>query len=493
MKKKTMDINYIKLAIFLLKWCWVIILCAAVGFGFMYWRASRNAVDTYTASGTMYVYNANPNLVNYGYTSSSDISSAVRLVETYRTVVASNKVMDVVVERLSADYPYITARYITGSLAMSSVNETGVVRVSCTTDDPQKSADICNAVMDVAPAEIIRVVGAGGIEVIDYAVPPSRANGYDLKGQALKGALYGAVPPAAVLVLLFLLNQKIEDAQELSEAFDIPVLASLKRYKEESMDPGKFLLNEASEMEAIENYAKLRMNLLYTLVNKQRHTVAVTSGISGEGKSTIAANLAISVAMSGKRVLLVDADMRRACQRDIFHYDDKVIGLVDALAGQCAWQDALIKMEKQSLETMHILPAGSIPPNPAELLDSPAMHRLLDEWEAAYDLILLDSPPINIVSDPLALSAHVAGAIYVVRQHFSDRREVQKALSQAEMTGMNILGFVFYGENLRRGGYYSKKYYYYQGNYHKYDTRNKYDTRGKTTRENETPAEKNAG
>ena len=125
---------------------------------------------------------------------------------------------------------------------------------------------------------------------------------------------------------------------------------------------------------------------------------------------------------------------------------------------------------------------------------------MMAEFEADYDLILLDVPPINIVSDPLALSDQVAGAVFVVRQHFSDHRELQKALKQTEMTGMNLLGFVFYGENLRRGGYYSRKYYYYNGYKYgkygkyshyssrkKYDTRNRYDTRTRAVQDPQTP------
>ena len=125
--------------------------------------------------------------------------------------------------------------------------------------------------------------------------------------------------------------------------------------------------------------------------------------------------------------------------------------------------------------SLDLLSAGHLPPNPAEMLESPAMQTLLKELAEAYDLILMDSPPINIVSDPLALSPLVAGALFVVRQGFSDHREVRRALNTAELTGMNVLGFVFYGENLKQGGYYSRKYYrgYYHKYYHSYETRNR--------------------
>ena len=219
-------------------------------------------------------------------------------------------------------------------------------------------------------------------------------------------------------------------------------------------------------MEVIEGYAKLRMNLLYTLVDKQSRTVEVTSAIAGEGKSTISANLAISCAMSGKKVLLVDGDLRRASQRDIFAYSRKRPGLSDALVGNCTWQSAILHTDWGTLD---ILPSGQLPPNPAEMMGSEKMAELLKELEQNYDLVVLDAPPINIVSDPLTISAHVAGCLFVTRQNYSDHRDIRKALNAAEMTGMDVLGFAFYGERLQQGGYYSKRYY--KSYYHRYDNR----------------------
>ncbi|MCR4886699.1 MAG: polysaccharide biosynthesis tyrosine autokinase [Clostridiales bacterium] len=467
--RQAVSIDLIKLAKFLLKYCWLILLCAAVGFCFMQWRSSRVKVaDTYTAAGTMYVYNSNPNMINYGYASASDIKSAVTLLDTYMEVVKSNKVLDVVAERLAPDYPTITPSQIRATLSMTSVNETGVVSVRCTTTDPQQSADICNAVMDVAPAEIIRVVGAGSIEIIDYATVPTAPNGYSPAKKNMIGALVGAAAAAAVLFLIFLLDSKVRDASEMEERYTLPVLSSIHREKKESRDPSEFRLTGNSPMDQLEGYAKLRMNLMYTLVGKEKCSVMITSAISGEGKSTIAANLAISIAMSGKRVLLVDADMRRACQRRIFHYSGKNPGLSDVLVGNCPWQNALISTDLQELE---ILPAGTVPPNPTEMLDSPAMHALLPQLEQSYDMVILDAPPVNVVSDAFALASSIAGSLFVVRQRYTDHRDVRKALRQAELGGLELLGFVFYGEKLDLGG--SRKYY--DQYYHKYDTRRKKD------------------
>lgn len=466
MTNRTAQIDLVKLALYVLKRAWLIVLCAAIGCAGMYWYSERQRIDTYTARGTMYVYNGNPNVVNYQYTSTSDLNSAVQLLDTYMVVVKSNKVLDVVAERLAPEYPGITTGFIAGTISMGSVSETGVVEVRCTTINAKMSADICNAVMDVAPAEIIRVVSAGSIEIIDYATVPLFPNGFSSKRSAMVGALGGAVVAGALLVLLFLLNRKITDKKDITDHYTPPVLASIKRNKKDSQDPGKFLISEQCPMELVEGYAKLRMNLLYTIVGKESHTIEVTSAIAGEGKSTISANLAISCAMGGKRVLLIDGDLRRATQREIFAFSRKRPGLSDALVGNCKWEKAVLKTDWENLD---ILPAGQLPPNPAEMLSSNAMKQLLKEVEAAYDLVVLDVPPINIVSDPLVLSSEVAGCLFVTRQNFSDHREVRKALIAAEMTGMNVLGFAFYGEKLHEGGYYSKKYY--RNYYHVYDNR----------------------
>ena len=456
MGNKAAQIDLLKLALYILKRAWLVVICALIGYTGMYWYTNNRLPDTYTASGTMYVYNANPNLVNYQYASTSDLNSAVRLLDTYTVVVKSKKVLDVVAERLLVDYPNITPEYIGGTLSMRSVSETGVMKIMSTTTNAKLSADICNAVVDVAPAEIIRVVNAGNIEIIDYADPPEFADARSPMKQGLIGAMAGAVLAAALLALLFLMNRKVTDAESLTEKYTPPVLAEIQRKKTKGEDPARFLLDNDSQMETVESYAKLRMNLLYTLAGKETKAVAISSAIAGEGKSTIAANLAISCAMSGKMVLLVDADIRRACQRDHFKYEEDKPGLSEILIGESQWQDTVIASGRDNLD---ILPAGHAAPNPAELLSLPAFQKMAEELEQHYDLILFDTPPINVVSDPLALSSHVAGCVLVTRQNYSDHREIRRALISAEMAGMNILGFVLYGEKLKQGKYYGKKYY----------------------------------
>ena len=466
MERRANRIDFVKLMLYILKRAWFVVLCAELGFAGMYYHSTRKVPETYTASGTIYVNNGAANLADYQYTSTYDLNSAVQLTKTYLVVVKSDKVMNAVAERLSNDYPGITTSQISSSLSMGNVGETAVVSVISRTQSAQLSADIVNAVMEYAPDEIIRVVGAGSVEILDYAKVPVIPDAKASVHQGMVGAMSGAVIAACILALLYLMNRRISDAQELTDNYKPPVLASIQRLDMKNPAAAAFILSDQSPMEVLENFAKLRMNLLYTLVGKKSHSVIITSSISGEGKSTISANLAISCAMGGKRVLLIDGDLRRASQREIFGFDKRAKGVSDILAGNCEWNEAILKDVR---ETLNILPAGHFPPNPAELLESNEMRQLLETLEAEYDLILIDMPPINVVADPLVLSEQVAGCLFVTRQNFSDHRDIKKALIAAEMTDMNVLGFVFYGENINEGGYYSRRYY--KKYYSKYDYR----------------------
>ena len=227
MGEKSQRINLKKLFFYVLKRIWILILCAGIGFAGMYCYTKYYQPDTYTASATMYVLNANPNLVNYQYANISDLNTAVQLLDTYMVVVRSSKVMTVVAERLQEKYPGISAGFISSTLSMGSVGETGVLRIISSTGNAQLSVDICNTVVDVAPAEIIRVVNAGNIEVIDYAELPYGPDYRNPMRKGILGATVGAALAGAILILLFLLNHKVTDSEELTEAYTPPVLSSV--------------------------------------------------------------------------------------------------------------------------------------------------------------------------------------------------------------------------------------------------------------------------
>lgn len=206
-----------------------------------------------------------------------------------------------------------------------------------------------------------------------------------------------------------------------------------------------------------EAYRVLRTNLQFASIDKPIKKILVTSSIPQEGKSTIAANLAVTLAKAEKKVLLIDADLRRPKQNKIFHLENH-IGLSNFLAENLPLENAL---KNTIIENLDIITSGPIPPNPAEILGSVKMKNFLEEVSNIYDFIILDSPPVNSVADASILSTLVDVVILVAAAGQTEREALIVAKQQLEKVNAKILGVVLNKVEQKHGGYYY--YYYYYG------------------------------
>lgn len=202
-----------------------------------------------------------------------------------------------------------------------------------------------------------------------------------------------------------------------------------------------------------EQYRTLRTNLEFTSLGSKLQTILITSTSTGEGKSTTASNLAVVYSQLGKRVLLIDCDMRRPTVHQIFRLDARN-GLSNVLAKRTSVEVAI---QATQLEHLFVMSAGVIPPNPSELLASPIFHELLDQVKEQFDIVLLDAPPVMQVADSRIIAPEADGLILVLSCDSSDRDEVIKAKDQLQMTGTRILGLVLN----RREAHHDKNRYYY--------------------------------
>lgn len=231
----------------------------------------------------------------------------------------------------------------------------------------------------------------------------------------------------------------------------------------------RHILGKNSSFYVQEAYKTLRTNVNFTLSGEGCKKFCITSGVAAEGKSITILNLAISFAQAGKRVLLVDADMRRPTLAKLM-IEQASPGLSNILAGQCSEQEAVRTSEYPNLDVIF---SGEIPPNPSELLGNPRMQRLLDKLSAVYDYILLDTPPVGIVADACVLAGILDGVLLLVRQHRTEKDTVSRSVKQLEMSGAKLLGFVLNGSEKDGKGRYGKKYKYrYKYGYYRYS----YDT-----------------
>jgi capsular exopolysaccharide synthesis family protein len=205
-----------------------------------------------------------------------------------------------------------------------------------------------------------------------------------------------------------------------------------------------------------EQYRTIRTNIQFASVDKVFKTLMVTSSGPGEGKSTTAANLAVVLAQQGKRVLLIDGDLRKPT----VHYTFKVsniYGVTSVLTRQRTLEDTVVTTK---LPDVYVLPSGPIPPNPSELINSKSMDQLIEQASTMYDYVLFDTPPVLAVTDGQLLSNKVDGVILVVS---SGKTEIEAALKAKELlihAKAKIIGTVLNAKDIRNDNY----YYYYGAN-----------------------------
>lgn len=188
-----------------------------------------------------------------------------------------------------------------------------------------------------------------------------------------------------------------------------------------------------------EAYRTLRTNVQFSAIDEQIKVLMVASAHSGEGKTTTVSNLAVTYAQEGKKVLLIDTDLRKPSIHQVFRVSNHA-GLSSALAGQYLVQEVL---QKTSLYNLDVLPSGPIPPNPSEMLGSKKMVTLLEELKKTYEMILFDTPPVLAVTDALIVSSLCDGVIMVVGSRKVKKELVKKAKSRLEHVNSRLLGVVF--------------------------------------------------
>ena len=269
------------------------------------------------------------------------------------------------------------------------------------------------------------------------------------------------------------LKQDIQNGQNIKKKG----LASLFSKKEKEVsnhiseeNENIALLCDHMHFDAKEAYKLLRTNVLFCLPdNNACRTIGITSAIRGEGKSTIAVNLAYTFAVTKARVLLIDMDMRLPSIAKKLGIEAGY-GLSDCLIGNASLKDVIHTHEKY--KNWDIILSGSIPPAPSELIGFEAMERLIAGLERRYDYIIIDLPPVNVVSDALVAKDILDGFVLAVRQDYSDKSSLADCVRQLGFLNANVLGFVMTDSDggARYGKKYSKKY----GKYNKRYYRRKY-------------------
>jgi succinoglycan biosynthesis transport protein ExoP len=303
---------------------------------------------------------------------------------------------------------------------------------------------------------------AADISVVDLAWPPLKASSWSPLKLSLIGLLFGVFGGLTVGMLLEKMDTRLRDAHEIQEILGIPSLA---------MIPQSHWKSKGSELEFVagpellrdprspfsESFRALRTSMRLSTTSRESKAVAVTSCQPGEGKSTVSVNMAAVLAQGGKKVALVDTDMRRPSVYKRLRLEGGK-GLSEVLTGYYTLEE--VTQTHETLTTLDVIPSGTVPPLPADLLASDQMGEVVRQLRERYDYVIFDTPPLLSVTDPAIVAAQADGMVLVVRQGFCTRRMLGRAAEILHDLDVKVYGFVFNGVDASLPEYYGYLGYY---------------------------------
>jgi succinoglycan biosynthesis transport protein ExoP len=313
------------------------------------------------------------------------------------------------------------------------------------------------------------------INVVDYAITPHQPVGPQRLLGVTLAALIAIVFGICLAIFLEYLDNTVRSANDVERMLGLPALATIpsiggfaRRRFFPSMGSGKalkegaiarpgLLINDHPRSTITEAYKQLRTSILLSTAGRAPKTLLITSAKPEEGKTTTAVNTAVSLAQTGARVLIIDADLRRPMIHHIFNIVNAA-GLSTALSRDVTEEDVLALIEFQPESGLHLMPSGPIPPNPSELLGSDQMKQMLQMLAPHFDHIVIDSPPITNVTDGVLLASLVDGVILVVHGGQSTREIVRRSRQLLRGVGARIFGVVLNNVKQRDDDYYYRYY-----------------------------------
>jgi capsular exopolysaccharide synthesis family protein len=302
----------------------------------------------------------------------------------------------------------------------------------------------------------------GGVRIIDAAPLPLTPVSPQRKRAVMLAALIGLLLGVLAAVVADRFDDSVQTPDEVRHRLHLAILGSIPRVRDALFgrtERERFRLISHVEPQSLiaEAFRSLRTNIAFARAHHDLRTIVMTSPGPGDGKSTVASNLATIFAQQGQRTLLIDADLRRAVVNETFDIP-RSPGLSDLLVGTARLAETVRAVDVPNL---FVLASGQFPPNPSELLGSPAMRDILEEAKSSFDMVLIDSPPVLAVTDASVISSIVDGTIVVVRVGKTARDAVRRAVAQLRVVNGRVLGAVLNDVDFRSGVYYGGYGYYY--------------------------------
>ncbi|WP_099331976.1 polysaccharide biosynthesis tyrosine autokinase [Actinomyces minihominis] len=414
---------------------------------------------SYKATSQLYVS------VRAGETSLGEMQQgtnyARQAIDSYIEVARTSIVMDRVSEELGGE---LSPSALAGRVTATSPKNTVLVDISATDSDPDRAALIANTTSSVFADVVVNQLERPSegapvrvqIDVVQAAKVPSAPLSPNPTRNLTLGFLLGLMAGLGLAVLRSVLDTRIRTRDDIAAITSAPVLGRIAFDPEAAKHP--LLVQHDPLSSRAEAFRTFRTNLQFLKVEGNPHSFVFTSAGASEGKSTTAANLAITIAQAGSTVCIVDGDLRKPRVAELFGVEGGV-GVTDVLIGKVALANAVQKWGQPNL---FVLPAGHRPLNPSELLGSREMEELLRELERNFDFVIVDAPPVLVVTDAALIAKGVGGALMVTAVGQSRRDALDEALNTMGAIDANVLGIVMTKVPTKGPDAYSYNTYYTQ-------------------------------
>jgi succinoglycan biosynthesis transport protein ExoP len=411
------------------RWWWLLIVATVIGGGYARYLTSDSTV-TYTATTRLLV-------VPQGNTL-NDLNTSQRLASTFATLVTLRPVMEDAIEAGGFD---LTPDQLRARLAVDNPNNTSFLVITALGFSRDQAIETANVVAEafVASDGVGIAQPTGTVAIVESAVN-ARANVPSNTTPTVLGALVALVGAIAVVLVLESLDRRVRLSSDVFNRTGLPTVGQLQRFRASGGPPGQLQVVMRPTSAVAEEFRAIRTNLS-TRVDFDQETPAilVASPGGGDGKTTVAANLAVVFGLAGRSVVLVDADLRDPKQHLIFGVNND-LGLTTVLNSPAADLDRAVGRTDQP--NVSVLPAGPIATNPSELLGSLRMRQVIDELRRRFDVVLLDSPPLLSVTDGTVLASIATGSVLVLRPNKTQVEELGAAVDALSQTRRPIHGVI---------------------------------------------------
>lgn len=439
---------------------WLIILFALCGGIIAFCVTKYFITPKYEAHLNLYVQSSAA-IVKNGSSANdkgNDVNNLKQLTNTYIEVLNDDLVMQdmssELIKRFGEDRirPVFTidkehnipASELRSTIFIESVPDTLVLKLKVITKDPEVSVAICNYFAVYSDQYLQKAIGN---ECIAKYMTWAKYNDVPVSPNKVKNTALGMVAGILIsLLLIFIMDffdDSVRNVNTLSNRYGTAVIGEVGHFKTKFRSGEKksrfvSLFNKYVPFTVVENYKAIRTSIIYSLSSYDKKVISVSSAEPFEGKSVTAANIAITLAQGGNKVLLIDADLRNPVQHEIFRISEKK-GLANALTN-ISDLDRCIK--KTFMDKLDILSAGDAVANPSELVASENMDKLLEKLEEKYTYIIIDTPAVNFFTDAVEIAKKVSGMIMVVRYKETSAADIDSAMSRIEFFEANMLGFI---------------------------------------------------